>query len=68
LILELLTAQESLAAAQSGQSNDGEITQLRAELKQLQSKDSDIEGVKSKAKQEAEEYDTLARQRKAQKA
>ncbi|KAJ2962870.1 hypothetical protein NQZ79_g2037 [Umbelopsis isabellina] len=68
LILELLTAQESLAAARSGQSNDGEVTQLRAELKELQAKDSDIDGVKEKAKLEADEYDSLARQRKAQKA
>lgn len=68
LILEILTAQEKLAAAQSGQSNDGEVTQLRAELKELQGKDSDIDSVKEKAKLEADEYDTLARQRKAQKA
>lgn len=63
-----MTAQEKLAAAQSGQSNDGEVTQLRAELKELQGKDSDIDSVKEKAKLEADEYDTLARQRKAQKA
>ncbi|GAB5592427.1 Endoplasmic reticulum transmembrane protein 3 [Umbelopsis nana] len=66
LILELLATQEAVDAAQSGQPNDGEITQLKAELKELREKDTDISGVQEKAKQQAQDYDALAQQRKSQ--
>jgi len=68
LILELLATQEAVDAAQSGQPNDGEITRLKAELKELREKDTDISGVQEKAKQQAQDYDALAQQRKSQKA
>ena len=68
LILELLATQEAVTAAQGGQSNDGEITQLKAQLKELREKDTDVQGIQEKSKQQAEDYNTLARQRKTQKA
>lgn len=64
----MLATQEAVDAAQSGQPNDGEITRLKAELKELREKDTDISGVQEKAKQQAQDYDALAQQRKSQKA
>lgn len=66
LILELLAAQEAVAAAQNGEVNDGEMTRLKAELKELRERDSDIAGLKEKATKQAEDYETLARQRTTQ--
>ncbi|KAI9279973.1 B-cell receptor-associated protein 31-like-domain-containing protein [Umbelopsis sp. AD052] len=68
LILELLAAQEAATAAQNGEVNDGEMTRLKAELKELREKDSDVAGFKEKVTKQAEDYDTLARQRTTQKA
>jgi hypothetical protein len=68
LILELLATQEAVAAAKRGEANDGEITQLKAELKELREKDSDMASFKEKIKKQAEEYEALARQRTTQKA
>ncbi|KAH8549546.1 B-cell receptor-associated protein 31-like-domain-containing protein [Umbelopsis sp. PMI_123] len=68
LILELLATQEAVAAAKRGEANDGEITQLKAELKELREKDSGMASFKEKIKKQAEEYEALARQRTTQKA
>lgn len=68
LILELLAAQEAVTAAQNGEVNDGEMTRLKAELKELRERDSDVAGFKEKVTKQAEDYDTLARQRTTQKA
>jgi hypothetical protein len=68
LILELLAAQEAATAAQNGEVNDGEMTRLKAELKELRERDSDVAGFKEKVTKQAEDYETLARQRTTQNA
>ena len=68
MILELLAAQEAVTAAQNGEVNDGEMTRLKAELKELRERDSDVAGFKEKVTKQAEDYETLARQRTTQNA